>query len=59
MLNWQKPCGTPRTRWKDHIFSLAWEHLGILQEWLKHVAGDRDVWNTLLSLLPKTLNPMA
>ena len=42
--------GRPRTRWRDYISRLAWEHLGVPQEELENVAGERDVWNTLLGL---------
>jgi len=31
---------------------LAWEHLGISQEELESVAGEKEVWRALLSLLP-------
>jgi len=44
--------GRPRTRWRDYISQLAWERLGILQNELVNVAGERDVWVSLLGLLP-------
>ncbi len=47
----RRPRGRPRTRWRDYISHLASERLGILQEALENVAGLRDVWTTLLSLL--------
>jgi len=43
----------PRTRWRDYISLLAWEHLGIPQEELESVAGERYVWIYLLNLLPQ------
>jgi len=39
----RRPRGRPRTRWRDYISHLAWEHLGILQEKLESVAGENDV----------------
>ena len=44
--------GRPRTRWRDYISTLAWEHLGIPQSELADIAGKREVWETLLELLP-------
>ena len=32
--------------------SLTWERLGVPPEELEEVAGDRDVWVSLLKLLP-------
>ena len=48
----RRPRGRPRTRWKDYVSRLAWEHLGVPLEELEEVAGDRDVWVSLLKLLP-------
>ena len=48
----RRPRGRPRTRWKDYISMLAWEHLGIPQSELADVAGKKQVWGTLLELLP-------
>uniref|UniRef100_A0A671UC54 ribonuclease H n=1 Tax=Sparus aurata TaxID=8175 RepID=A0A671UC54_SPAAU len=48
----RRPRGRPRTRWTDYISSLAWERLGIPQSELADVAGERDVWGSLLKLLP-------
>jgi len=31
-----------RTRWRDYISHLAWEHLGISQEELECVAGEKE-----------------
>ena len=42
--------GRPRTHWKDYIYP------GIPQEELASVAEERDVCNTLLSLLPRQPN---
>ena len=36
---------------------LAWEHLGIHQEELESIVVEKEVWNTLLSLLPPQLDP--
>ncbi len=44
--------GFPRSRWTDYISHLSWERVGIPPEDLESVAGERDVWTTLLSLLP-------
>ena len=38
-------------------FPRALEHLGIPQEELESVAGERGIWNTLLSLLPLQPHP--
>ena len=48
----RRPRGRPRTSWRDYISTLAWEHLGIPQSELANVAGRREVWETLLELLP-------
>lgn len=43
----------PRTHWSDCTAQLAWEPLRVLmEEEVEHVAGQKDGWNTLLSLLP-------
>ena len=47
-----RPRGRPRTRWRDYVSRLAWERLGIPQEELDQVAGEREVWASLLRLLP-------
>ena len=52
----RRPRGRPRTRWRDYISSLAWEHLGIPQPELADVAREREVWGSLLKLL-KLLSP--
>ncbi|KAK3558236.1 hypothetical protein QTP86_013969 [Hemibagrus guttatus] len=48
----KRPRGRPRTRWRDYVFRLAWEHLGIPPEELEEVAREREVWASLLRLLP-------
>ena len=40
----RRPWGRPRTRWRDYVSQLAWEHLGIPREELDEVAGEREVW---------------
>lgn len=40
----RRPWDTPRTRWRDFIFTLAGERLGISQSDLAEVAGKRGVW---------------
>ncbi len=49
----RRPWCRPRTRWSDYVSHLAWESLGIPQEELESVAGERDVWTSLLNLLPR------
>lgn len=41
---------------RSHL-QLAWEHLGFTQEKLKYVAGNRQVWADLHSLLPLQFLP--
>uniref|UniRef100_A0A3B5Q4K1 Reverse transcriptase domain-containing protein n=1 Tax=Xiphophorus maculatus TaxID=8083 RepID=A0A3B5Q4K1_XIPMA len=48
----RRPRGRPRTRWRDYVSLLAWERLGIPPEELEEVAGEREVWASLLKLLP-------
>ncbi len=50
----KRPRGRPRSRWRDYISALAWEHLGILQSELADVAREREVW---VSMLKKLLPP--
>ncbi|KAK3510218.1 hypothetical protein QTP70_030444, partial [Hemibagrus guttatus] len=38
----KRPRGRPRTRWRDYVFRLAWEHLGVPPEELEEVARDRE-----------------
>ncbi|KAK0155726.1 Retrovirus-related Pol polyprotein from type-1 retrotransposable element R2 [Merluccius polli] len=49
--------GRPRTRWGDYVSRLAWERLRIPQEELDEVAGEREVWASLLRLLPPRPDP--
>ncbi|KAK3533936.1 hypothetical protein QTP70_034935, partial [Hemibagrus guttatus] len=48
----KRPQGRPRTRWRDYVFRLAWERLGVPPEELEEVAREREVWASLLRLLP-------
>ena len=48
----RRPRGRRRTCWRDYVSRLAWECLGIPQEELDEVAGEREVWASLLRLLP-------
>ncbi|KAK3522749.1 hypothetical protein QTP86_032027, partial [Hemibagrus guttatus] len=38
----KRPRGRPRTRWRDYVFRLAWECLGVPPEELKEVARERE-----------------
>ncbi|XP_061618152.1 uncharacterized protein LOC133471975 [Phyllopteryx taeniolatus] len=53
----RRPRGRPRSRWRDYILRLAWERLGIPTEELDEVAGEREVWASLLKLLPPRPDP--
>ncbi|KAK0151875.1 putative uncharacterized transposon-derived protein F52C9.6 [Merluccius polli] len=53
----RRPRGRPRTRWRDYVSRLAWERLGIPQEEVDEVAGEREVWASLLRLLPPRPDP--
>ncbi|KAI3374050.1 hypothetical protein L3Q82_022616 [Scortum barcoo] len=48
----RRPRGRPRTRWRDYVSRLAWERLGGPPEELEEVSGVREVWASLLRLLP-------
>ncbi|KAK3507766.1 hypothetical protein QTP70_000218 [Hemibagrus guttatus] len=48
----KRPRGRPRTCWRDYAFRLAWERLGVPPEELEEVAREREVWASLLRLLP-------
>ncbi|KAK3519713.1 hypothetical protein QTP70_002681 [Hemibagrus guttatus] len=48
----KRPRGRPRTRWRDCVSQLTWERLGIPPEELEEVSGKREVWASLLRLLP-------
>ncbi|KAK3506410.1 hypothetical protein QTP70_009330 [Hemibagrus guttatus] len=52
-----RPQGRPRTRWRDHVSRLAWERLGVPPEELEDVSGEREVWASLLRLLPPRPGP--
>ncbi|KAK3515128.1 hypothetical protein QTP70_007237 [Hemibagrus guttatus] len=48
----KRPRGRPRTRWRDYVSRLAWKRLGVPPEELEDVSGEREVWASLLRLLP-------
>ncbi|CAM4686216.1 unnamed protein product [Leuciscus chuanchicus] len=48
----RRPRGRPRTRWRDYVSRLAWERLGVPPEELEEVSREREVWASLLRLLP-------
>ena len=48
----RRPRGRPRRRWRDYIDSLALDRLGIPQEEVTNVALEREVWSSLVELLP-------
>ncbi|KAK3527104.1 hypothetical protein QTP86_010820 [Hemibagrus guttatus] len=48
----KRPRGRPRTRWRDYVSWLAWEHPRVPPEELEEVSGEREVWASLLRLLP-------
>jgi len=52
----RRPRGRPRTCWKNYISLLDWGSLGIPQEELKSVSREREVWVSLLDLLPPRPN---
>ncbi|TWW76516.1 hypothetical protein D4764_13G0011780 [Takifugu flavidus] len=53
----KRPPGRPKTRWRDYVSRLAWERLGIPPDELEVVAGEREVWASLLRLLPPRPDP--
>ncbi|TWW69469.1 hypothetical protein D4764_18G0002750 [Takifugu flavidus] len=53
----RRPPGRPRTRWRDYVSRLVWERLGIPPDELEEVAGEREVWASLLRLLPPRPDP--
>ncbi|KAJ0002535.1 hypothetical protein NQD34_007684 [Periophthalmus magnuspinnatus] len=53
----RRPRGRPRTRWRDYVSRLAWERLGVPPEELEDVSGVREVWESLLRLLPPRPGP--
>ncbi|KAK3528856.1 hypothetical protein QTP70_011737 [Hemibagrus guttatus] len=48
----KRPRGRPRTHWRDYVSWLAWERLRVPPEELEEVSGEREVWASLLRLLP-------
>ncbi len=56
MSNWEEALGQTRSRWRDHISALTWEHLRIPQSELVDVAREREIWHPLLKLLAPALN---
>ncbi|CAM4544523.1 unnamed protein product [Leuciscus chuanchicus] len=48
----KRPRGRPRTCWRDYVSRLAWERLGVPPEELEEVSREREVWASLLRLLP-------
>ncbi|KAK3552451.1 hypothetical protein QTP86_011720 [Hemibagrus guttatus] len=58
----KRPRGRPRTRWRDYVFRLAWERLGVPPEELEEVIREREhhhqrlVSSRLACPFPKTLN---
>ncbi len=53
----RRPRGRPRTRWRDYVSRLAWERLGVPPEELEEVTREREVWASLLRLLPPRPGP--
>jgi len=53
----RRPRVRTRTLWRDYISHLAWERLGIPQEELRSVAGERDVLLDLLVLFGSVTQP--
>jgi len=55
--NWEETPGKTQDTWRDYISRLAWERLGIPQDKLDNVAGEREVWVSRLGLLPPRPDP--
>ncbi|TWW78263.1 hypothetical protein D4764_11G0003840 [Takifugu flavidus] len=53
----RRPPEGPRTRWRDYVSQLVWERLGIPPDELEEVTGEREVWASLLRLLPPRPDP--
>ena len=53
----RRPRGRPRICWRDYVSRLAWKRLGVPREELDEVAGEREVWASLLRLLPPRPDP--
>ncbi|KAK3554945.1 hypothetical protein QTP86_001875 [Hemibagrus guttatus] len=56
-LTGKRPRGRPRTRWRDYVSWLAWECLWIPLKELEEVSREREVWASLIRLLPPRLAP--
>lgn len=50
------PWSTRRCCWSEYIYRLAWKRLIISPDKLEEVAGEREVWASLLKLLPPRPN---
>ncbi|KAK3525692.1 hypothetical protein QTP70_005846 [Hemibagrus guttatus] len=46
----KRPRGRPRTRWRDYVFRLAWERLGVTPEELEEVAREREPLHTYYTI---------
>ncbi|CAM4608815.1 unnamed protein product [Leuciscus chuanchicus] len=53
----RRPRGRTRTRWRDYVSRLDWESLGVPPEELEEVSREREVWASLLRLLPPRPGP--
>lgn len=53
----RRPRRRPGSCCRDYVFRLAWDYLGIPPDELSQVAGDREVWVSLLRPLPPRPNP--
>ncbi|KAK3506157.1 hypothetical protein QTP70_018390, partial [Hemibagrus guttatus] len=49
----KRPRGRPRTRWRDYVFRLAWERLGVPPEELEEVARERESLTSSASVVKK------
>ncbi|KAK3565649.1 hypothetical protein QTP86_013330 [Hemibagrus guttatus] len=49
----KRPRGRPRTRWRDYVSRLAWEHLGVPPEELEEVSGEREEGAGVTSFLER------
>lgn len=46
------PQDRPRICWRDYVSQLAWACLSILSEELEDASVEREVWESLLRLIP-------
>ena len=53
----RRPRGRPKTHWRDYVSRLALERFRTPLEELDEVAGEREVWDFLLKLLPPRPDP--